>query len=54
MTTWHLFAEADVKRILEIPADVRTYAVIPIGWPLGRFGPVARKPAAHAMRRDHW
>ena len=42
MTTWHLIAEADVKQILDIPNDVRTYALVPIGWPLGRFGPVAR------------
>ena len=54
MTTWHLFAEADVKKILEIPSSVRTYALIPIGWPLGRFGPVTRRPAGEVMRRDHW
>ena len=54
MTTWHLIAEADVKEILEIPNDVRTYALIPIGWPLGRFGPVARRPADEVIRRDHW
>lgn len=54
MTTWHLFAETDVKKILEIPSSVRTYALIPIGWPLGRFGPVTRRPADEVMRRDHW
>lgn len=54
MTTWHLFAEADVKEILEIPNGVRTYALIPIGWPLGRFGPVTRRPPAEVIRRDHW
>ncbi len=54
MTTWHLFAEDDVKRALEIPKDVRTYAMIPIGWPLGRFGPVTRRPADEVMRREHW
>jgi nitroreductase len=54
MTTWHLFAEADVKRVLEIPSGVRTYAIIPVGWPLGRFGPVTRRPAAEVIRRDHW
>jgi nitroreductase len=54
MTTWHLFAEADVKRVLEIPSDVRTYAVIPVGWPLGRFGPVTRRPVDEVIRRDHW
>ena len=54
MTTWHLFAEADVKEILEIPHSVRTYAVIPIGWPLGHFGPVSRRPSEEVIRRDHW
>ena len=54
MTTWHLMAEADVRRVLEIPKDVRTYAVIPIGWPLGRFGPVSRRPTEEVVRQDHW
>lgn len=54
MTTWHLFAEADVKEILEIPDRVRTYAVIPIGWPLGHFGPISRRPSEEVIRRDHW
>jgi nitroreductase len=54
MTTWPLFCEADVKAILGIPRSVRTYAVIPVGWPLGQFGPVARRPVDEVMRRDHW
>jgi nitroreductase len=54
MTTWHLFVEADVKEIFEIPRDVRTYALIPIGWPLGHFGPVTRRAADEVIRRDHW
>lgn len=54
MTTWHLFAEADVRQILEIPNDVRTYGLIPVGWPLGRFGPVARRSVDEVLRRDHW
>jgi nitroreductase len=54
MTTWHLLCEADVKAILGIPKDVRTYALIPLGWPLGQFGPVARRPIDEVIRRDHW
>lgn len=54
LTTWHLFAEDDVKRILEIPNGVRTYALIPVGWPLGRFGPVTRRPVDEVIRREHW
>ena len=54
LTTWHLLAERDVKAILGIPKGVRTYAIIPIGWPLGRFGPVSRRPVNSVLRRNHW
>jgi nitroreductase len=54
MTTWHLFAESDIREILEIPNKVRTYALIPIGWPLGHFGPVTRRAPSEVIRQDHW
>ncbi len=54
MTTWHFFVEAELKAALDIPKDVRTYAVIPIGWPMGHFGPVTRRPISDVIRRDHW
>jgi nitroreductase len=54
ITIWHLPYEGDVKRILGIPKGVHTYAVIPIGWPRGRFGPVRRKPVETVIHRDRW
>ena len=33
-----------VERILALPKGVRLAAVIPVGYPLGHFGPVRRKP----------
>jgi nitroreductase len=54
MTTWHFFVEAEFKAALGIPKDVRTYAVIPIGWPMGNFGPVRRRPVDEVIRREHW
>jgi nitroreductase len=54
MTTWHLLVEPDLKRVLGIPNAVDTYAVIPIGWPLGQFGPVTRRPVHTFVRRDGW
>jgi nitroreductase len=54
MSTWHLLAEAEVKQVLDIPKGVRTYSLIPIGWPMGRFGPVVRKPIDEVIRQDHW
>lgn len=54
ITVWHLFFEHEWKRVLGIPKDVQTYAVIPVGWPKGRFGPVTRRPAREAIHRDRW
>ena len=54
LTTWHLFAEDDFKTVLGIPTDVKTWAVIPIGWPLRRFGPVRRRPVDEAIHRERW
>lgn len=54
LTTWHLFLESEFKAALGIPRSVGTYAIVPIGWPLGNFGPVTRHPAESVIHRDHW
>lgn len=54
ITIWHLFLEHEWKRELGIPQGINTFAVIPVGWPRGRFGPVARRPAAELIHRDRW
>ena len=54
LTTWHLFAEAEFKAVLEIPGHVKTYAIVPIGWPLGRFGRVNRRPVDEVLHRNRW
>jgi nitroreductase len=54
LTTWHLLAEEEFKRIVDIPADVKTFAVIPIGWPLGHFGPVRRRPVDEVIHLQRW
>ncbi|HEX8938563.1 MAG TPA: nitroreductase family protein [Candidatus Limnocylindrales bacterium] len=54
LTTWHLFAEAELKALLGIPPGVRTFAVVPIGWPLGRFGPVGAPALDEVVHRDRW
>jgi nitroreductase len=54
LTTWHLFLEREFKQVLGIPRGVNTYAIIPIGWPLGRFGPVRRRPPSEVIHRDRW
>lgn len=54
ISTWHLFAENEFKAVLGVPKDVTIYALIPIGWPEGRFGPVRRRPVAEVLHWDRW
>jgi hypothetical protein len=54
MTTWHLTFESDFKRVLGVPRGVRTFGVVPMGWPTGQFGAVRRRPVAHVIRWDRW
>ena len=54
LTTMHLFLEAEFKNVLGIPRSVKTYALLPVGWPRGRHGPVTRRPVAEVLRRDRW
>jgi len=54
MTTWHLMAEGEVKEILGIPSRIHTYSLIPVGWPIGSFGPVRRRPVDEVIHHDRW
>jgi len=54
LTTLHKLREADVKAVLGIPDGWETIALIPVGRPLGRFGPVLRAPAAGVTHWDRW
>ena len=46
LTTLHTFAEDAIKALLGLPADVTTYALLPIGYPQEGYkhGPVKRLP----------
>ena len=54
LTTNHLLVEDEVRAILDLPDDYRVYAMMPIGWPVGRYGPVRRKPLAEVACRDRF
>jgi nitroreductase len=54
ITIWHLPHEAELKEILGIPKHVHTYALVPLGYPRGRFGPVRRRPVEAVTHRDRW
>lgn len=54
LTIWHLFQEADFRRVLGVPADHGIYALVPVGYPAGRFGPVRRRPVDDVLHWDRW
>ena len=54
LTTIHRFRDAEVKALLGIPAGVETAALIPLGYPLGRFGRPPRTPACEVTFMDRW
>ena len=54
LTTNHLRCEADLKTVLRIPAEVATFALMPIGWPLQNFGPLTRKLVREVAYADRW
>ncbi len=54
ITTNHLRCEDEVKSLLGLPSDVQTFALMPIGYPVGKFGPLTRRPLAEVACADHW
>jgi nitroreductase len=54
LTTRHLMYEKETEAALGLPVGVHSYAILPIGYPLGRFGPVGRGPLAEIVYEDRW
>src|ERR1700746_2324103 len=54
LTTLYLNFEKEVEAAFSLPAGVHSYALIPIGYPMGRFGPVRRVPVAEVVFEDKW
>lgn len=54
LTTRHLRYEEEVEAALGLPPGVHSYAILPIGYPMGRFGPVARGDLKDFVYEDKW
>ncbi|QYG91934.1 nitroreductase [Iamia sp. SCSIO 61187] len=54
LTTVHRFKEDEVRTVLDIPADVNTWAMIPVGYPTGRWGEPKRRPVEDVTYWDTW
>ena len=53
-TTLGLVDREAAKEVLGLPEDMEAFCLIPVGYPLGRFGPVTRLPVEETMRWDRW
>lgn len=54
LTTLYLNFEQEVEAALGLPPDWHSYAILPIGYPLGRFGPVRRVALSDVVFEDRW
>lgn len=53
-TTLHVLHEDELKQLLGIPEEVKTFMMLPIGYPINKIGPVRRLPVEEVTYRDSW
>ena len=54
LTTMHQVFEEELHEYFQIPEDYGVVVTIPIGWPMGNFGPVRRIPAEKKTHLIRW
>jgi nitroreductase len=54
LTTLHIFFEDEVKEILALPREIQTYALLPMGYPINKFGPLKRRPVSEVAFLDSY
>ncbi len=54
LTTLHRQKQDEVRELLGIPETVETAALIPLGWPKGKFGTGLRQPVEDVTYWERW
>ncbi len=54
LTSRHLLFEDETEAALGLPDGVHSYAILPIGYPMGNFGPVGRGDLSEFVFEDNW
>lgn len=52
LITLPLWSVRSARRLLKLPASVTPCCIVPLGWPIGRYGPTRRKPVEQVMHLD--
>jgi hypothetical protein len=50
----YLQFEKEAEAALGLPSGVHSYALLPIGYPIGRFSPVRRVALGDVVYEDRW
>lgn len=54
LTTMFTEYEQEVKDLLAMPEEAEPVALIPLGFPAGRFGPLRRRPVDEVVFAERW
>ena len=54
LTTRHLLYAKEAEAAMGLPEGVHSYAILPIGWPMGKFGPVGRTVLSDVVFSGKW
>jgi nitroreductase len=54
LTTRHTGYGKECDAAMGIPGGFKSYAILPIGWPMGNFGPLGRGALSEVVYLDEW
>jgi nitroreductase len=54
LTTLYLQFQKEAEAALVLPPNVHSFALLPIGYPMGWFGPVRHVPLTDVVFEDRW
>ena len=54
LTTLYLVFEKEAEAAMGLPPNFHSYALLPIGYPMGRFGPMPQGPLTDVVYEDQW
>lgn len=54
LLTLPLWSRRLARKALSLPRSVQPVAVVPLGWPHGRYGPTTRRPVGEFVHVDRW
>jgi nitroreductase len=54
LITMPLWSNFVARRILGLPWGITPVAMVPLGWPIGRYGPTTRRPVGDVVSLDRF